>query len=102
MSQFQDTGRQLITSNERIADALYQRKSGALEMVPPALKQIVLFTELIVQNQKLMSAPGTMERMKTWQDSFTRLSEALKEEDGILTADILHHEINAQLNEWVA
>ena len=71
-------------------------------MVPPALKQIVLFTELIIQDKKLMERPDTVERIRSWQDSFTRLSDALGAQDGILTADILHHEIDAQLQEWVA
>ena len=102
MSQIQDNGRQIIRSNEKIADALYQRKSGAREMIGNVMKQLVLFTELLVQNSKVASDPQFPERMRQWNEKFMLLSKVSQEDDDVLLADVLHHEINAELEKWIA
>ncbi len=99
MSQLQDMGRQVIKNNEKAADTIYQRKPGGAEMIAPVLKLLVTFTELLVQSGKA-DAQHT-EAMQRWQADFGRLAAANEAGDLILAADILHHEINCQIEEWI-
>ena len=101
MSRLQDSARQIVRSNETIADSFYQRKTGARQMLPNVLKQLVLLTELLVQDGKIASDPEFPQKMKTWNEKFTMLSEAIQGDDDILIADILHHEIDSYLEGWV-
>jgi hypothetical protein len=39
--------------------------------------------------------------MKNWQTDFGRLAAANEAGDLILAADILHHDLNRQIEEWI-
>ena len=99
MGQLQDMGRQTIDNNEMVADTIYQRKPGGPEMIPPTMKALVAFTELLVQFGK--ADADHMEEMQEWQTDFARLAEANQNEDYILVADILHHDLNREIEEWI-
>ena len=99
MSQLQDAGRQIIRNNERVADTIYQRKIEGADMVPPTMKGLIAFTELLVTSGKADSEH--MEQMKIWQEDFARLADANEKNDLILVADILHHDLNPQITEWI-
>lgn len=101
MSKLQDSARQIMKSNETIADSFYQRKSGARELLPNVLRQLVLLTELMVQDPKLSQTPDFTDNMRTWNGKFTMLSQAMQGDDDILIADILHHEIDVFLEKWI-
>ena len=96
MSQLQDMGRQVIANNEKAADTIYQRKPGSTEMIAPVMKLLVSFTELIIQ-----SGRADADRMEAWQRDFARLAEANEAGDLILAADILHHDLNSEINDWI-
>lgn len=100
MSQLQDMGRQVIKNNEKAADTIYQRKPGGAEMIAPVLKLLVTFTELLVQSGRVDEQH--MEDMQRWQTDFGRLAAANEAGDLILAADILHHDLNAQIEEWIS
>ena len=100
MSQLQDMGRQVIKNNEKAADTIYQRKPGGAEMIAPVLKLLVTFTELLVQSGRVDEQH--MEAMQRWQADFGRLAAANEAGDLILAADILHHDLNAQIEEWIS
>ena len=99
MGQLQDMGRQVIETSEKTADTIYQRKPGGPEMVAPVMKLLVTFTELLVQYGKADAEHA--EQMKEWQTDFSRLAEANNEGDYILVADILHHDLNREIEEWI-
>ncbi len=99
MGQLQDMGRQVIKNNEKAADTIYQRKPGGAEMIAPVLKLLVTFTELLVQSGKVDSEH--VQAMKNWQTDFGRLAAANEAGDLILAADILHHDLNRQIEEWI-
>ncbi len=99
MGQLQDMGRQVIKNNEKAADTIYQRKPGGAEMIAPVLKLLVTFTELLVQSGKVDA--GHAQAMQTWQADFARLAAANEAGDLILAADILHHDLNRQIEEWI-
>lgn len=99
MSQLQDMGRQVITNNEKAADTIYQRKPGGPEMVAPVMKLLIAFTELLVQSGKADAEHA--DQMQRWQADFARLAEANQKGDFILVADILHHDINREIEEWI-
>ncbi|SDB60034.1 hypothetical protein [Butyrivibrio sp. INlla16] len=99
MSQLQDMGRQVINNNEKAADTIYQRKPGGPEMIAPVLKLLVTFTELLVQSGKADAEHAV--QMQRWQTDFTRLAEANEKGDLILAADILHHDINPEIEDWM-
>ena len=99
MSQLQDMGRQVIANNEKAADTIYQRKPRAPEMVAPVMRLLVTFTELLVQSGKADTEHA--EQMQEWQNDFTRLAEANEQGDYILVADILHHDLNREIEEWI-
>ena len=101
MSRLQDSARQIVRSNETIADSFYQRKTGARQMLPNVMKQLVLLTELMVQDNKITSDPEFAQKMSAWNRKFTMLSEAVQGDDDILIADILHHEIDSCLEGWI-
>lgn len=100
MSQLQDMGRQVIANNEKAADTIYQRKPGGPEMVAPVMKLLVTFTELLVQSGKADAEHAA--QMQEWQNDFARLAKANEQGDFILVADILHHDINAEIERWIA
>ena len=100
MGQLQDMGRQVIANNEKAADTIYQRKPGGPEMVAPIMKLLITFTELLVQSGKADAAHVT--QMQEWQTDFARLAEANNQGDYILVADILHHDLNREIEEWIA
>ena len=99
MSQLQDMGRQVIKNNEKAADTIYQRKPGGPEMIPPVLKLLVTFTELLVHSGKVDEEHS--KQMQQWQTDFSRLAEANEKGDLILAADILHHDINREIEAWI-
>ena len=99
MSQLQDMGRQVIKNNEKAADTIYQRKPGGAEMLAPIMKQLVAFTELIVTSG--MVGADNIKDMQIWQEDFARLAEANEKGDLILCADIMHHDINNQIQRWI-
>lgn len=99
MSQLQDMGRQIIRNNEKAADTIYQRKPGGAEMIAPTMKQLVLFTELLVQSGK--AGAENAARLQSWQTDFARLAAANEAGDLILAADILHHDLNSEISEWI-
>ncbi len=99
MSQLQDMGRQVIANNEKAADTIYQRKPGGPEMVAPVMKLLVTFTELLVQSGKADAEHAA--QMQEWQIDFARLAEANQIGDYILVADILHHDLNREIEEWI-
>ncbi|WP_155834046.1 hypothetical protein [Butyrivibrio sp. VCD2006] len=99
MGQLQDMGRQVIKNNEKAADTIYQRKPGGPEMVAPVMKMLVTFTELLVQSGKV-DADHSLQ-MQEWQTNFSRLAEANGQGDYILVADILHHDLNREIEEWI-
>ena len=100
MSQLQDMGRQVIKNNEKAADTIYQRKPGGAEMIAPVLKLLVTFTELLVQSGKVDA--DHMEAMQRWQTDFGKLAAANEAGDLILAADILHHDLNVQIEDWIS
>lgn len=99
MSQLQDMGRQVIANNEKAADMIYQRKPGGTEMIAPVMKLLVTFTELLVQSGRADAEHA--DQMQEWQTDFTRLAEANQLGDYILVADILHHDLNREIEEWI-
>ena len=99
MSQLQDMGRQVIKNNEKAADTIYQRKPGGPEMIAPVLKLLITFTELLVQSGKADATHADM--MQKWQTDFARLAAANEAGDLILAADILHHDLNGEIEEWI-
>ncbi|WP_026498568.1 hypothetical protein [Butyrivibrio sp. WCD2001] len=100
MGQLQDMGRQVIANNEKAADIIYQRKPGGPEMIAPVMKLLVTFTELLVTSGK--AGVDNAEQMKVWQTDFARLVEANNQKDYILVADILHHDLNREIEEWIS
>lgn len=99
MSQLQDMGRQVIANNEKAADTIYQRKPGGPEMIPTVMKLLITFTELLVQSGKADAEHA--EQMQKWQTDFSRLAAANEQGDLILAADILHHDLNKEIEEWI-
>ncbi len=99
MSQFHDLGRQVFKNNDKAADTIYQRKPGGAEMIAPVMKQLVMFTELLVQSGKVDANHTT--QMQKWQGDFARLAAANEAGDLILAADIMHHDLNVQIEEWL-
>ncbi len=99
MGQFQDLGRQVIKNNDKAADTIYQRKPGGAEMIAPVMKQLVMFTELLVQSGKINSNNAV--ELQKWQSDFARLAAANEAGDLILAADIMHHDLNKQIDEWI-
>lgn len=99
MESIKDLGRQVIKNNDKAADTIYQRKPGSAEMVAPVMKQLVMFTELLVQSGKVDAS--NMERFQKWQTDFGRLAAANEAGDLILAADIIHHDLNKQIEEWI-
>ncbi|WP_408072067.1 hypothetical protein [Butyrivibrio sp. JL13D10] len=100
MGQLQDMGKQVIANNEKAADTIYQRKPGGPEMVAPVMKLLVTFTELLVQSGKVSA--DNAQQMQEWQTDFSRLAKANEEGDYILVADILHHDLNREIEAWIA
>ncbi len=99
MGQLQDMGRQVIDNNEKVADTIYQRKPGGPEMVAPAMQLLVTFTEFLVNSGKVDE--NHMQQMQEWQTDFARLAKANQIGDYILVADILHHDLNREIEEWI-
>lgn len=99
MGQLQDMGRQVIESNEKAADIIYQRKPGGPEMIAPIMRMLVTFTELLVQSGKADAEHA--QQMQEWQKDFARLAEANQQQDFVLVADILHHDLNREIEEWI-
>ncbi len=99
MSQLQDLGRQIMRNNEKTSDTLYQRKAGGAEMIPPTMKQLVLFTELLVQSGRADASHAA--ELQKWQNDFGRLVAANESGDLILAADILHHDLNSEIQAWI-
>ena len=99
MASLKDLGRQVIRNNNKAADTIYQRKPGGAEMIAPVMKQLVMFTELLVQSGK--ADADHVAQLQKWQGDFARLAAANDAGDLILAADILHHDLNAQIEEWM-
>ncbi|WP_029322841.1 hypothetical protein [Butyrivibrio sp. AE3004] len=99
MAGIKDLGRQVIKNNEKAADTIYQRKPGGVEMIAPVMKQLVMFTELLVQSGK--ADADHAQQLQRWQKDFARLAAANEEGDLILAADIIHHDLNAEITEWI-
>lgn len=99
MESIKDLGRQVIKNNDKAADTIYQRKPGSAEMIAPVMKQLVMFTELLVQSGKVNS--NNADKLQKWQSDFARLAAANEAGDLILAADIMHHDLNKQIDEWI-
>ncbi len=93
-------GRQVIKNNEKAADTIYQRKPGGAEMIAPVMKQLVVFTELLVQSG--MADAQHVAQLQKWQGDFGRLASANESGDLILAADILHHDMNLEIESWIS
>ena len=93
-------GRQVIKNNDKAADTIYQRKPGGAEMIAPVMKQLVVFTELLVQSGRVDAQHAA--QLQKWQTDFARLAAANESGDLILAADILHHDMNAEIESWIA
>lgn len=99
MESIKDLGRQVIRNNDKAADTIYQRKPGGAEMIAPVMKQLVMFTELLVQSGKVNA--NNADKLQKWQGDFARLAAANEAGDLILAADIMHHDLNKQIDEWI-
>ncbi|WP_026664770.1 hypothetical protein [Butyrivibrio sp. FC2001] len=99
MESIKDLGRQIIRNNEKAADTIYQRKPGGAEMIAPVMKQLVTFTELLVQSGKVN--PDNADKLQKWQGDFARLAAANENGDLILAADIIHHDLNDEISRWI-
>ncbi len=100
MASLKDLGRQVIKNNDKAADTIYQRKPGGAEMIAPVMKQLVMFTELLVQSGKADVEHAT--QLQKWQEDFARLAAANEAGDLILAADIMHHDLNTEITEWIS
>ena len=92
-------GQKTIRQADMIADYYYQRDGRAEELLPKVLKQLILYTQLLEQAGE--SITDFAEQMRNWGAILGKLTNAAGSEDGILTADILHHEVIPALNRWV-
>lgn len=99
MESIKDLGKQVIRNNEKAADTIYQRKPGGAEMIAPVMKQLVTFTELLVQSRK--ADANHTKQLQRWQTDFARLAAANDAGDLILAADIIHHDLNDEIAEWI-
>jgi hypothetical protein len=99
MASLKELGRQVIKNNDKAADTIYQRKPGGAEMIAPVMKQLVMFTELLVQSGKIDSNNAV--QLQSWQADFGKLAAANEAGDLILAADIMHHDLNKQIEEWI-
>ena len=99
MASLKDLGKQVIRNNDKAADTIYQRKPGGAEMIAPVMKQLVMFTELLVQSGKADAEHAA--QLQKWQTDFARLAAANESGDLILAADIMHHDLNVQIEEWI-
>ena len=99
MESIKDLGRQIIRNNEKAADTIYQRKPGGAEMIAPVMKQLVMLTELLVQSGK--ADANHVDQLQRWQGDFSRLAAANEAGDLILAADIIHHDLNSEITEWI-
>lgn len=100
MRDIRTYGRQIQTQCELIADKCYQREDVTDEMLAIVLKQIVLYTELIVQSANNFNDFDN--QINTWQESFANLAKSVQDKDNILSADYLHYEISKEIDEWIA
>lgn len=99
MDSIKDLGKQVIRNNEKAADTIYQRKPGGAEMIAPVMKQLVTFTELLVQSGKVDASRA--DQLQRWQGDFSRLAAANDAGDLILAADIIHHDLNEEIADWI-
>ncbi len=68
-------------------------------MIPTVMKLLITFTELLVQSGKADAEHA--DQMQKWQTDFSRLAQANEQGDLILAADILHHDLNKEIEAWI-
>ena len=92
-------GNKTIEQSEQVADFIYQRNTSYPELLPKLIKQIMLYTELIISAGATL--PDFTENMTTWSECLGKLTQSVEAHDDILTADILHYEIVPAIEKWV-
>lgn len=100
MRDIKTYGKQIQKQCEMVADKCYQREDGVDEMLSKVMKQIVLYTELIVQSADNFN--DFTNQIVNWKDSFANLVNAVESKDKILSADYLHFEISKEIDEWIS
>ena len=100
MRDIKTYGKQIQTQCELVADKCYQREDVTDEMLNIVLKQIVLYTELIVQSSDNFNDFAA--QISKWQGSFANLVKSIEDKDKILSADYLHFEISKEIDGWIS
>ena len=94
---FFKTGYSVIKNIDKTTDALYQRKPEADGMLQIVIKQIMLFSQLLADE----NIENKAELLHGWAQSNSNLMDAIEQSDIILTADVLHHEVRPLIKEFV-
>ena len=91
------TGYSIITNIDKTSEALYQRKVEADGMLQIVIKQITLFSQLIMDGENQFGE----ELLLKWASSNNLLMDAVYKRDIVLIADVLHFEVRPVMKAFI-
>lgn len=91
------TGYSIITNIDKTSESLYQRKVESDSMLQIVIKQITLFSQLIMDGENTFDE----DLLKRWASSNNMLMEAIYKQDIVLIADILHFEVRPVMQAFI-
>ncbi len=91
------TGYSIITNIDKTSEALYQRKVEADGMLQIVIKQITLFSQLIMDGENQFGE----ELLLKWASSNNLLMDAVYKQDIVLIADVLHFEVRPVMKAFI-
>ena len=95
--EFFKTGYEIIKNIEKTSEALYQRKVEADGMLQIVVKQIMLFSQLLPEEERAFDA----EKLQNWASSNQLLMDAIEMKDIVLIADVLTFEVEPAIKAFV-